>query len=73
MICPVCSQLVDMLFLTVEGHRCRSCKRGVLQTANDVWCKTPEEYAYWIKKFRDAGRDIDALILEARQMTIEPE
>lgn len=69
MICPNCKAESEALFQTEHGHRCRPCKRGVWQRANDVICRTPEEFAYWVKNFRDNGREADALILEAQQLT----
>lgn len=46
---------------------------GVWQTANDVLCRTPDEYAYWIGRFRECGKPEQALILEVQQTLTDKE
>lgn len=44
----------------------------VWQTANDVVCKSAEEFAFWINLFRKAGKPEQAVILEAQLLRIHP-
>jgi len=40
----------------------------VWQTANDVHCKTADEFDYWIALFIKAGKPGQAVILEAQRL-----
>lgn len=42
----------------------------VWQNANDVICKTTEEFSYWISKFYEAGKPEQAVILEAQHLAL---
>lgn len=44
----------------------------VWQTANDLICRSPEEFAHWIAIFNVAGKPEQAVILEAQQFILDP-